>query len=86
MNNKVTIVNNKGQKVVADLITIFRLNETNQDYAIYTFNQKDENNNIKDYVSKVRVDNAEYYFDTITDDKEWEMVKSVISRMKEGEI
>jgi len=82
MENKVTIVNPKGQKVVADLIRVFRIEETNKDYAIYTFNQKDQNNKIKDYVSRIRVDNGEYFFDTITDDKEWEMVRNAISQME----
>lgn len=86
MDSKITIVNTKGQKVVADLITVFKLEETNQDYALYTFNQKDNENKIKDYVSRVRVDNGEYYFDTIVDDNEWEMVKNAVSKMKEGEI
>ena len=85
MEGKITIVNPKGQKVVADLIKIFRIEETNQDYAIYTFNQKDQNNNIKDYVSRVRVENGEYYLDTIVDDIEWERVKSIISELKGGE-
>ena len=83
MKEKVTIVNPKGQKVTADLIKIFRVDENNQDYAIYTFNQKDQNDNIKDYVSRVRVENGEYYFDTISDDNEWEMVKNIISKMEE---
>jgi uncharacterized protein YrzB (UPF0473 family) len=86
MENKVTIVNPKGQKVVADLITVFRSEETKQDYAIYTFNQKGEDNKIKDYVSRIRIDNGEYYFDTITDDKEWEIVKNIISKIEEGEM
>ena len=85
MEVKVTIVNPKGQKVVADLITVFRVEETNQDYAIYTFNQKDQNDKIKDYVSRVRVENGEYYFDTITDEKEWEIVKDIISKLEGGE-
>lgn len=85
MENKVTIVNPKGQKVVADLLNVFRLEETNQDYAIYTFNQKDQNENIKDYVSRIRVENGEYYFDTITDEKEWEIVKETISKIEKGE-
>jgi uncharacterized protein YrzB (UPF0473 family) len=84
MENKVTIVNPKGQKVVADLIKVFKIEETNRDYAIYTFNQKDQNNKIKDYVSRIRVDNGEYFFDTITDDKEWEMVQRAISQMEGG--
>ena len=85
MDKKVTIVNPKGKKVVADLIKVFNIKENDQDYAIYTFNQKDQNGKIKDYVSRVRVENGEYYFDTITDDKEWEMVKNVISKLEEGE-
>lgn len=84
MDNKVTIVNPKGQKVVADLIKVFRLEETNQDYAIYTFNQKDQDNKTKDYVSKVRVENGEYYFDTITDDNEWQLVKKAVSELEGG--
>ena len=39
MDKKVTIVNPKGQKVVADLIKVFNIKENDQDYAIYTFNQ-----------------------------------------------
>lgn len=86
MDRKVTIVNPKGQKVVADLVSVFRIEETNQDYAIYTFNQKDQNEKIKDYVSRIRIENGEYFFDTITDEKEWEMVKNIISKMQEGEV
>lgn len=86
MDRKVTIVNPKGQKVVADLVSVFRVEENNQDYAIYTFNQKDQNDKIKDYVSRIRVENGEYYFDTITEEAEWEMVKKVISEIQEGEV
>lgn len=85
MENKLTIVNPKGQKVVATLLKVFRLEETNNDYAIYTFNQKDQDGNIKDYVSRVRVENGEYYFDTIIDEKEWEIVKETISKIEKGE-
>lgn len=84
MDKKVTITNAKGQKVVADIITLFRVDELNSDYVIYTFNQKDENNNIKDYVSKVRVENGEYYFDTISDNNEWDKIKGVIQELEKG--
>jgi|P827metagenome_2_1110787.scaffolds.fasta_scaffold04877_4 uncharacterized protein YrzB (UPF0473 family) len=84
MDKKVTITNAKGQKVVADIITLFRVDELNSDYVIYTFNQKDENNNIKDYVSKIRVENGEYYFDTISDNNEWDKIKGVIQELEKG--
>ena len=86
MDRKVTITNSQGQKAIADIVTIFRVNELNSDYVIYTFNQRDENNNIKDYASKLRVENGIYYFDSITDEAEWEKVKNIIMKLgKEGE-
>ena len=85
MDRKVTITNSQGQKAIADIVTIFRINDLNSDYIVYTFNQKDENNNIKDYASKLRVENGVYYFDSITDESEWEKVKSVITELgKDG--
>ena len=81
---KITIVNPKGQEVVADLISVFKINETNNEYVLYTFNQKDENNKVKDYVSRLRIENGKSYFDTIVDDSEWEMVKKAIEDLKEG--
>ena len=84
MDRKVTITNNKGHKAVADIITIFRIKDLNSDYIVYTFNQKDSNNNIKDYVSKLRFENGEYYFDSIIDNNEWEIVKNSIKILGQG--
>lgn len=84
MNKKVTITNAKGQTVVADIVTVFKLKDINQDYVVYTFNQKTENNKIKDYVSRIRVENGEYYFDTISDNNEWEKVKSALAQLENG--
>ena len=84
MNKKVTITNSQGQKAVADIVTMFKINELGYDYVLYTFNQRDENNNVKDYVSRLRVENGAYYFDTIEDENEWEKVKGVINRLCKG--
>ncbi len=84
MDRKVTITNSQGQKAVADIITIFRIKDLNSDYVVYTFNQKDANNNIKDYASRLRVENGNYYFDTITDESEWEKVKNAIELLGRG--
>ena len=86
MNKKVTITNSKGQSVVADIVTVFKLKDLNQDYVVYTFNQRTENNKIKDYVSRIRVENGEYYFDTISDNNEWERVKAAVAQLEEGGI
>lgn len=84
MEKKVTITNSQGQKAVANIVTMFKLKDLNSDYVVYTFNQRDENNNIKDYVSKLRIENGVYYFDTITDESEWEKVKNVIIDLGKG--
>ena len=84
MDRKVTITNSQGQKAIADVIRIFRVNDLNSDYIVYTFNQKYANNNIKDYVSKLRVENGNYYFDTIFDENEWEKVKNVVANLAQG--
>ena len=84
MNKKVVITNSQGQRAEATIIKTFRINDLNSDYVVYTFNQRDENNNIKDYASKLRVENGIYYFDTITDDAEWEKVKSTIVSLGKG--
>lgn len=86
MNKKVTITNPQGQQAVADVVKVFRIEALNNDYVVYTFNQKDENNNIKDYVSRLREENGVYYFDSIEDENEWNTVKnSVIEISKGGE-
>ena len=78
MDRKVSITNSKGQKVVADVVTIFRIKELDSDYIVYTFNQKDAENNVKD-----RLENGEYYFDTIIDENEWNRVKKAINMLCE---
>ena len=84
MDRKVTITNGKGQKVVADIVTVLRIKEFNSDYVVYTFNQKDASGNVKDYVSKLRLADGNYYFDSIKDQNEWEKVKNIIIEYGRG--
>ena len=84
MDRKVTITNSQGQRAVADIVKIFKVNDLNSDYVVYTFNQRDASNNIKDYVSKLRVENGNYYFDTINDETEWNKVKNIITDLCKG--
>ena len=77
MNKKVLITNAQNQQVQADVIMAFKLNNNNQKYIVYTFNEK-ENDNIKTYVSKIREEENGIYFDSIIDDNEWKMVREAI--------
>lgn len=84
MDRKVTITNAEGKSVVGDIVTIIRINDLNSDYVVYTFNQKDETGNVRDYVSKLRAENGKYYFDSIEDSNEWERVKLAIQELGKG--
>ena len=60
----------------ADVITAIKLNN-NQKYIVYTFNERD-NDNIKTYVSKIREEGNDIYFDSISSDEEWKQVREAI--------
>ena len=77
MDRKVLITNSQGAQVQADVIMSFKLNSNNQKYIVYTFNEK-KDDNIKTYVSKIREENSQIYFDSINDDSEWQIVKEAI--------
>ena len=81
MNRKIEITNSIGQKVEADIITVFKINDTNKDYIVYTFNEKTQDNNLKTYTSSLRETNGEYFFDSITDESEWEQVKNIVLKI-----
>mgnify|MGYP004649976693 CR=1 FL=1 len=77
MNGKVLITNSRGQQIQADVITSFTLKDNNNDYIVYTFNEKN-GDNIRTYVSRLREENGGYIFDAITDEHEWELVRNAI--------
>ena len=78
MNKTITITNDQGQKVVADIVSIINISSLDTEYIIYTFNKKDENGNIKDYVSKIKQDGDKYILEQIEDVEEWNKVKEMI--------
>ena len=77
MDKKVLISNAKGEQIQADVILAFEIKNNNQKYIVYTFNEKN-NESIKTYVSKIREDETGTYFDSITDEDEWKMVREAI--------
>lgn len=78
MNKTITITNEQGQKVVADIVSIINISSLDQEYVIYTFNKKDEQGNIKDYISKIKEENGKYVLEQIEDIEEWNKVKEMI--------
>lgn len=81
MNKKIEITNSLGQKVEADVITVFKVNETNKDYIVYTFNEKTDDNDCKTYTSRLREKDGKYFLDTITEENEWNEIKDIILKI-----
>ena len=77
MDKKVLITNAQGKQIQADVVMAFELKNNNQKYIVYTFNEKD-NDNIKTYVSKIKEENGQMIFESITDEEEWKMVRKAI--------
>lgn len=77
MDKKVLITNSQGQQMQADVIIAFTLKDNNQNYIVYTFNERNDDN-IKTYTSRIREENGEIYFDAITDEEEWKKVREAI--------
>lgn len=78
MNKTITITNDQGQKVVADIVSIINISSLDTEYVIYTFNKKDESGNIKDYISKIKQKDGKYILEQIEDPEEWNKVKEML--------
>ena len=78
MNKTITITNDKGQKVIADIVSIVNISSLDTEYIIYTFNKKDESGNLKYYVSRIKEENGKYVLEQIEDPEEWNKVKEMI--------
>ena len=78
MNRTITITNDQGQKVVADIVSIINISSLNNEYIIYTFNKKDPYNKTKDYVSRIKQDGDTYILEQIDNEEEWNKVKEMI--------
>ena len=84
MNRKITITNAEGQKVSANVVSIISVNSLKNDYIIYTFDKKDEQNRTKDYVSRIKLENGEYILESINDNDEWSKIKEIILNMEKN--
>ena len=78
MNKTITITNDQGQQVVADIVSIINISSLDSEYIIYTFNKKDAEGKIKDYVSKIRQEGDSYILEQIEDMEEWNKVRELI--------
>lgn len=85
MNKTITITNDQGQQVVADIVSIINISSLDSEYIIYTFNKKDSEGKIKDYVSRIKQEGDSYILEQIEDMEEWNKVKEkILNSVKEA--
>lgn len=84
---KFVIVNEDGTKKDAELVSLFKLSDTNKKYIVYTFNEVDDNGMVKLYVSIFNDDkDGVYSLENIIDDEEWTKVKDAMRKIaKDGQ-
>lgn len=78
---KLIVIDGNGVEKEAEVLSTFKIKESDKDYILYTLNEIDENNMIKIYASRL-VDNGESYsFENIDSDEEWVSVKEVMKQI-----
>ena len=81
--NTITVTNEKGEKVVLDILVTFDSEETGKSYVIYTDNTKDENGNTRVYASTYNPEDEKMQLKDIETESEWKIVETVIQTIQE---
>ena len=81
--NTFTMIDDKGNETVYDVLFTFDSDETKKSYIVYTDNTKDEEGNIQVYVSIYDPENPNSKFEAITTDKEWKVIETILETLQE---
>ncbi len=81
----ITVISEDGTQETVEVLVAFKFKDTNQEYIVYTQNEKDRNNNITVYVSKIIEKDGTSVLEGIEDDSEWSKVKEVLRELAKGE-
>lgn len=83
MDDKQTIIvlDQNGKEANAEVLSTFEIKELGKKYILFTLNEKDENNMVKMYASRIIERDGMYSFEAIDSDEEWSIIKEVIKKM-----
>lgn len=84
-NRIITIISEEGKEEQVEVIVAFKFKDTNQEYIVYTQNEKDDNGNVTIYVSKIMEEDGESRLFGIEDDAEWDRIKEVLRELSKEE-
>ena len=81
----ITIISEEGKEEQVEVVVAFKFKDTNQEYIVYTQNEKDSNGNVTVYVSSIVEENGLSQLDGIDDDDEWTRIKAVLRELAKDE-
>ncbi len=79
---KINVIDDKGIEKNANIITSFRFNKKR--YVIYTFNEEDDTNSVRIYISELRIKSDHFSFNNIINSEEWDFLKELMREMAKG--
>ncbi len=84
MNEKMKVINDKGEEVEAEVLLYFSLESTGKDYVLYTFGEIDEGHMETIHASILEKTDDGYNLETMPDD-DWETVKELMREIIRNE-
>ncbi len=81
--NSFSMIDEKGNEVIYDVLFTFESDETNKNYIVYTNNTKDERGNVEVYASIYDPENPQSKLEPITTEKEWKVIDTILSTLQE---
>ena len=86
MNNKITVLNERGKEVEYEVLFTFDSDETERNYIVYTDNKKDKNGNTKVYASIYEEDKeGRIEMLPIESEKEWKVIETILESIQNNE-
>ena len=85
MNNEntFTIIDNKGNERLCEVLFTFESEETKKNYIVYTDNTKDEEGNVRVYASIYKVKGEKTELESIESEREWKIVETILTSIQE---
>lgn len=67
-----------GKEIVCDIILIFRDDNNNINYIVYTDGTKDEEGNLEIYASRYKQADESFVLEQIVNDYEWDLIDNML--------
>lgn len=78
-----TVIDEKGQKIMCEVLFTFESDETKKNYIVYTDNSLDENGNVKVYASIYTQDQEPADLIPIETEREWKIIETILESVQE---